>query len=410
MRGILGKNTLAPYNLFTHLTNLKEQVHLPGLKMQERLKNKQKKALKVTISAIFVALLVVGMIFGISNYQTESKTNQTLNELNLQINALDKTNLELQENNSQLSSQLQTLQSQLLNNTENLQANLNAMKANYTTLLGNLTNTQNTLTALEAQQNALQTKPEPDEPFNYLIYSNATGNYVAENGATLAVDYSGSNATKVCQSCINSLLLGKGGKIILAGTINLEGPLIITQGASNGTIEIDGYGPSTQLIVPENEDGIDLVGNQAFGYGGPYNAVINDLVLTTGNPPQNKSMENGISIKNWFDVSIQNVYVYYANNSGIQIEDSADVNLQSVYVEGCGGTEYGGSQPLLGAGFSIVGSKDCYLDNCYSDTNYFGFLIKANPENSYLPNNIFLSECEATSCQLTGISIRNWVK
>ena len=116
-------------------------------------------------------------------------------------------------------------------------------------------------------------------------------------------------------------------------------------------------------------------------------------------------MENGIYIKNWFDVSIQNVMVFYANNSGIQIEDSADVKLQNVYVEGCGGTEYGGSQPLLGAGISIIGSKDCYLDNCYSDTNNFGFLIEANSKTDNLPNNIFLSECEATLCQQTGISI-----
>ena len=118
-------------------------------------------------------------------------------------------------------------------------------------------------------------------------------------------------------------------------------------------------------------------------------------------------MNNGISIKDWFDVDIQNVMVFYANNSGINVVDSANVNFENVYVEGCGGTEYGGATPLVGVGISLVGSKDCYLEACYSDTNTFGFLIKSNPSNSNMPRNLFLTQCEATLCQQSGISIAN---
>ncbi len=364
--------------------------------MQKNLGNNKKTIFKVTFSTICLCILLVGVFFGYYNYLSSVQTGQTQSKLQLQIDDLNKKNLQLQENNSQLSGQLGALHDQL---QSQFQSQLEAMQ-------NNLTTTQSKLNALQTQLDTPQpSPPQPTEPFNYLVYSNAAGNYLAENGATLSVDYSGNNATKVCQSCIDSLLSSKGGKIILAGTLNLDGPLIITRSRSNGTIEIDGFGPATRLIVPDKKDGIDLIGNQAFGYGGPYHAVIRDLLLTTGNPPLNRSMENGVYIKNWFDVSIQNVFVFYANNSGVRIEDSANIKLQNVYVEGCGGVEYGGDQSLFGAGISIIGSKDCFLDNCFSDTNKFGFLIESNPKTTFLSNNVFLSQCEATLCLQTGISV-----
>ena len=368
--------------------------------MLESIRNKQKIVFNVTVGLICVGLLIAGVAFGYSNYLASVQTQQTQSALRSQIDALNRTNSELQESNSQLKSQLDSLQSQIQDQVQQqFQSQLEAMK-------NNLTLTQSKLSIFEAQLNTPQpSKPQPVEPYNYLVYSNTSGSYLAQNGLTSAVDYSGNNATKVIQSCIDSLLSGNGGKIILAGTINLDGPLIITQGKSNGTIEIAGYGPFTQLVIPDKKDGIVLIGNQAFGYGGPYHAVIKDLLLTTGNSPQGNSMENGIYIENWFDVSIQNVLIFYANNSGVQIRDSADVKLQNVYVEGCGGVEYGGTQPLSGAGISVIGSKDCFFDNVYSDTNMVGFLFKANPQTNNLPNNIFLSQCEATFCQQTGMSI-----
>lgn len=370
-----------------------------------RLGNKHK-LFNATFSAIAVCSIIIASIFGYYNYSTSRVLEQTQENLKQQIDDLNNTNSNLQENNSELSSQLQTLQSQLLNNTESLQANLNSLKTNYTNLLGDFAASQNSLTALQTQQNTLQNKPQSVEPFNYLIY-NSNGNYIAENGATLSIDYSGNNATKVCQSCIDSLTSRNGGKIILAGTLTLDGPLIIRQGQSNGSIEISGIGPAAQLIVSNKKDGIDLVGNQAFGYGGPYHAVIQDLVLTSGNPSSGKCMNDGICIRDWFDVNIQDVMIFYANDSGINIVDSASVKLENVYVEGSGGTEYGGANPLVGAGISLMSSKDCYFDACYSDTNMFGFLIEANPITNNIPRNIFLSQCEATSCEQVGVSIAN---
>jgi len=123
---------------------------------------------------------------------------QTQSMLKFQIDALNRTNSELQEYNFQLKSQLDTLQNQIQNQIQmKFQSQLESMK-------NNLTMTQSKLNALELQLNAPQpSKPQPIEPFNYLVYSNASGSYIAENGLTSSIDYFGNSATKVCQSCKN---------------------------------------------------------------------------------------------------------------------------------------------------------------------------------------------------------------
>ena len=234
--------------------------------------------------AVALCALILVSLFAYYTYSSLTGINETQDILKQQINELNQTNSNLQNQNNQLSSQLQAIQNQLLNNTQSLQANLDAMKANYSALQKDFLSSQNSLADLQEQQNTLQNKPQPTEPFNYLIYSNQNGNYIAENGNTLAIDYSGSSATKVCQHCIDTLASSNGGTIIIAGTLTLDGPLIIGEGKSNGSIEISGIGPAAQLIVADKQDGIDLVGNQTFGYGGPYHASIKDLVLTTGAP------------------------------------------------------------------------------------------------------------------------------
>ena len=116
-------------------------------------------------------------------------------------------------------------------------------------------------------------------------------------------------------------------------------------------------------------------------------------------------MNTGIYVKDWFGVDVENVMVFYAAKAGILVQDSADVHLNNVYVEGCSGVEYGGSQPLTGVGFWLSGSKDCYLNQCFSDTNQIGFLFDSNPQTNNVPRNTFLSLCEATLSGLQGMSI-----
>jgi hypothetical protein len=244
----------------------------------------------------------------------------------------------------------------------------------------------------------------PVADFSYLIFTDGEGNYYAENGTTRAIDYSGTNGSQVAQNCLN-VLATSGGKIVFAGEINLDTPLTLQKGDTNGLLEISGFGPSTQLIVSQGSDGIHIIGDQAFGYGGPYHVVIRDLVLTTKVLSNGTSMNTGIYIKNWFGVDIENVMVFYANKSGILIEDSAKVQLDNVYVEGCCATEYGGVKPLTGVGFWIRGSKDIYLSRCYSDTNEIGIMIDSNPKTNNIPRNVFLSQCEATFCNQKGIFI-----
>ena len=243
-------------------------------------------------------------------------------------------------------------------------------------------------------------------PFSYLIFSDGKGKYFAENGTTQVLDFSGTSGDQVGQKCIDALS-DSGGKIVFAGIIKLEKPLTIEKGYTNGLLELSGFGPSTQLVSNPSSDCIDVIGGQAFGYEGPFHILIDNLVLTSETIPEGNFMNNGIHVKNWFNVNIENVMVFYANNAGILIEDSANVHLNNVYVEGCGGTEYGGTKPLAGAGFWFTGSKDCYLNQCFSDTNNIGFLFDSNNVTNNIPRNVFLTQCEATLTEKTGVSIAN---
>ena len=131
------------------------------------------------------------------------------------------------------------------------------------------------------------------------------------------------------------------------------------------------------------------------------------MVLTSEVSPEGNLMNNGIYVKNWFNINIENVMVFYAENAGILIENCANVHLNNVYVEGCAGTEYGGTRALTGTGFWLRGSKDCYLSQCYSDTNEIGFLLDSDNQTYNNGRNVFLTQCEATLCQKTGVSISN---
>jgi hypothetical protein len=242
--------------------------------------------------------------------------------------------------------------------------------------------------------------------FDYLVFTDGRNNYYAKNGATGVIDFSGSSATQVIQRCVNALS-DLGGRLVFAGKLNLDGPIIIQNGASNGLIELCGLGPSTQLIVSQGSDGIHIFGDQAFGYGGPYHVSIRDLVLTTEFSPQGNFMDKGIHIKNWFGVNVENVMVFYANHSGIFIEDSANIRLNNVLVEGCSGVEYGGIDPLQGVGIWLRGSIDCFFHQTYSDTNDVGFVIDSNPITYNMPRNIFLSQCVATLNERVGIQVYN---
>ena len=241
-------------------------------------------------------------------------------------------------------------------------------------------------------------------PFSYLIFSDGKGNCFAENGSTQALDFFGTSGDQVGQKCIDALS-DSGGKIVFAGIIKLDAPLTIETGYTNGLLELSGYGPSTQLISNRSSDCIDVIGGNAFGYEGPYHILIDNLVLTSEISPEGNLMNNGIYVRNWFNINIENVMVFYADNAGILIEDSANVHLNNVYVEGCSGTEYGGTRPLCGAGFLLRGSKDCYLDQCFSDTNEIGFLFDSNNQTNNIPRNVFLTQCEATLTEETGVSI-----
>lgn len=361
---------------------------------------------KVFLSALTIIIIVLAFIGYstysiISDFQNEQKDlRDEFALLNSQINTLQ-TELNASQNaNNMTQLELADLQSQfyeLLAEYNKLLADYNTIESQYDFLQTQYSSLQTSFTKFVAENQIVQAI----QPYNYLIYSDGTGNYYAKNGATGIIDFSGTSGTQVGQNSINALSTD-GGKIIFVGTIILEGPLLI-HNETYGRLEISGFGASTQLVASQNSDGIHIIGTQPFGYGGPYHVSIRDLVITSTLTRTGRFVKNGIYIKNWFGVDIQNVMIFYANNSGILIEESANVQLDNVYVEGCSGTEYGGTQPLAGSGIWLSGSKDCYLRNCYSDTNYDGFRITANSATGSMPRSIFLTQSEATLNQRLGI-------
>ena len=366
----------------------------------------------ITLVAILAGSAIVGYLsystiervqLDQRDFQTEigdlsSRITGLQTELNESLNSSNKTQSEFADLQFQFSA-LQSKYNSLQTEYNTLDSSYDALQASFGMLQSQYSNLQTSFTKFVADYQTLRTI----EPYNYLVFTDGVGNYYAENGATGSIDFSGASGTQVGQSCINALSAA-GGKIVFAGAISLNGPLIIQNGASSGRLEISGFGSSSQFIIGQNSDGIRILGNQAFGYGGPYHVTIKDLVLTSATTRVGRFINNGIYIKNWFGVDIKDVMIFYANNSGALIEDSADVQLDNVYVEGCSGTEYGGSLPLTGAGFWLKGSKDCYFRNCYSDTNDYGFRIDYS-ETGNMPRSVFLTQCEATLSQQFGVFI-----
>jgi len=385
--------------------------------MSVRTKNVKELMNSRFFATILAASLIISIAIGCYAYSAaskfqvdQSKFQAELDNLSSQMAGLQTELNESQNNNNETKFELNNLQSQF----SELQSQYNSLQTEYNNFSSHYNTVQSQYNSLQIQYSSLQTsftKFVADyqtlrtiEPYNYLVFSDGVGNYYAENGATGSIDFSGTSGTQVGQSCINALSTA-GGKIVFAGSISLNGPLVIQNGASSGRLEISGFGSSSQFIISQNSDGIRILGNQPFGYGGPYHVTIRDLVLTSATTRVGRFINNGIYIKNWFGVDIKDVMVFYANNAGILIEDSADVQLDNVYVEGCSGTEYGGTQPLIGSGIYLKGSKDCYLRNCYSDTNYYGFRIDSTSETDSMPRSIFLTHCEATLSQHFGMLI-----
>jgi len=351
----------------------------------------------------FLLLIVLVSVFSWLGYSNMLNLQGIQNTLKLE-----------QDNLKNKYSSLQNDYDSLQNETEDINAKISELQSLNETLTSDYQNLESKYYEILSEYSNLQVSYDKiingylsagsNSSFNYLIFTDSRGISFAENGRTGVIDYSGSSATQVIQSCINKLS-DSGGRIVFAGKIILNEPIIIQKSMSKGLLELCGLGPSTQLIVNQGSDGIHVFGDQAFGYGGPFHVSIKDLVLTTELSPLGKFMDKGIYIKNWFGVNIENVMVFYANHSGIFIEDSANVRLNNVYVEGGGGVEYGGSVPLQGVGIWLRGSKDCYFHQTYSDTNKIGFLFDSNPITNNMPRSVFLSQCEATYNDQNGVSI-----
>src|SRR3990170_5478952 len=261
---------------------------------------------------ILVSSLIISTTVGYYAYSTaskfqvdQSKFQAELDNLSSQMAGLQTELNESQNNNNETKFELNNLQSQF----SELQSQYNSLQTEYNNFSSHYNTVQSQYNSLQIQYSSLQTsftKFVADyqtlrtiEPYNYLVFSDGRGNYYAENGATGVIDFSGNSGTQVGQSCINALSAG-GGKIMFAGSISLNGPLVIQNGASSGRLEISGFGSSSQLIISQNSDGIRILGNQPFGYGGPYHVTIKDLVLTSASTRVGRFINNGIYIKNWF--------------------------------------------------------------------------------------------------------------
>ncbi len=363
-----------------------------------------------------IALLVVSSTIGYFNHTANQNAQSRLSALESSYQNLISQCAELQSNFSSIQEsydKLQTAYSSSQANFTALQMQLSQLKSEF-----NVSEVQyaSFLDSFHTQFSTLQTNYTTllsnwqaignASAFSYLVFSDDNGTYWAENGTTATLDFSGVSGSQVGQRCIDSLAKA-GGRIVFAGTIVLDSPLTIQGGRTAGLIELSGFGPSTQLISPPGSDCIEITGAEPYGYGGPYHVTIRDMVLTSETSPKGNFMNTGITIKNWFGADIQNVMVFYAQKAGIYIEESANVHLDNIYVEGCYGSEYGGANALNGNGFWLKSSQDCYLTECFSDTNQIGFIIDSNPQTNDLPKNTFFTLCEATLSQAQGMSIAN---
>jgi len=369
-------------------------------------KNKRFHLAILLVLLFFISVLSYPSYLYVTVVQTNKNLESEYQDINSQL-------LSLQSNISRLEAENQVLSvrygMRLFNNTEAINDLTNRCKALQIEIASaNVNNTdlqthyQNLLNFYSNVSDRIQTLSQGTN-FNYLVFDQGNGTYLAENGSTTLVDYSGTDGANIIQKCIDSLN-DSGGKIALAGKIGIQTPLIINGSSTNGLLQLSGFGPSTQLMVRNNSDGINIFGSQAYGSGGPYHIIIDDLVLSTTN---GECMNVGIHITNWFNINLENIMVFYADSSGVLIEDCANVNLNKVYVEGCGGSEYGGKVPLNGTGICLKGSKDCYLQQCYSDTNWIGFMIESNKQTNNPGKSIFLNQCEATLNEQKGAIISN---
>ena len=141
-----------------------------------------------------LALLAVAASVGYLGYSTITKLQTDQNALqskydglSSQYSGLQANYSELQKNNSNIQSQLTNLQSQfttLQSQQDTLQSKYSTLQANYTEFLADYQ------------------KLRLINSFSYLVFTDANGNYYAENGITRAIDYSGKDLVPILNTLI----------------------------------------------------------------------------------------------------------------------------------------------------------------------------------------------------------------
>ncbi len=123
------------------------------------------------------------------------------------------------------------------------------------------------------------------EPPSYIIYIDATGKINARNGATGAIDYSGTDAATVIQSAITALTSG-GEVFIKRGTYQITRAISL-----RSLVYMDGEGPGSVLRMA-NGTGLDSV----LLLSGLNDVVVCDLAIDGNKANQTSGLGRGIDI------------------------------------------------------------------------------------------------------------------
>jgi hypothetical protein len=153
---------------------------------------------------------------------------------------------------------------------------------------------------------------------SYVIFTDGT-TIKARNGATGAIDYSGTNASAVIQSAINALT--SGGKIFIkAGTYLINSTLYL-----GNNLVLAGEGIDATVLKLADGANVDIIQNANFGVRNNYNIVVTDLTLD-GNRANNPSAGNGIygafARSLFFNLKIQNCPNYAIRLTGFATGDA----------------------------------------------------------------------------------------
>lgn len=228
-----------------------------------------------------------------------------------------------------------------------------------------------------------------NEPYNYLIYIDKSGNVCAKNGTTGKIDYRGNDAIIVIQNAVNNLTVGRRWKekIVLKGNFATRSAILIP---SYTIIELIGKvrlvdNSNTSLV--RNADQIN--GNQSIEIIGGY------WEQNGGHQTLGHGIDIQGSVSPCNEIKIRNLHIHDVRQNGININNMVKSVIEDVYTTWIVNT----------AVYAFIVS-DCIFNNLtlYSDNTNLRF--QAGSSNRF--TNIYCNGTSIVDCaEMFAIGVKN---